>query len=744
MNDAGQPDLLHADIRDKLARLRRALTSRLAVEGAAWTVVALVALVFGTLALDYLLRLERPLRAAIMLMALASVAWVLWRSLIQPLRVPMRPTDLAMLVENRFDVLGDRLVSAVFFSGRTEAETFGASPAMVAHMADEANRLARPLEFGQVVERRGIFRSWAVAGCALTLLLGFGILQGDLLNRWFKRNVLLADVPWPQATYIHILGEGDFIVMRGDDLKVVIDVEPRSLVVPKEVELHATYAGIGRTEQRLEPDADNPRRFVKVFPAVPEEFEFYVVGGDDRRDARRPHRVLLIDPPSFRKVRFTITRPNYTNMPRPDAYDGSAGVLSVPAGSRVTVEALANKPLSSAAVELDGNVAGQLKARSAPAMPDAAAGSAEQADMWFIGEFELPPVNKAESRVLRFALADAAGHVNRGGAKYLLQVQPDHAPTVELRKAAVGARISPRAILPLHIIARDEYGLASLAVRLGRNDKPADANSIAVVLPPDTGREADIWRELDIEPLKFKPNETIYVSACADDTMPATFGGPNRGVSGAMSFMIVKPEDLMEEFVRRQKELRLEFIQAMALQEAGRARTSVALAIFASGKVDPESRRELLGSASAQASVGAEIAKAGDMLGAIVEEMKYNRVGTDTEREQIRSGVVQPLEDLQEPVRRILAALHATREVKDAGDLLGQARRIEELQKDVLARMDEILQQMAKLESKQEMANKLQLIIQWSQELLDTIKKKQEAETGTVFEPATKPAGPEN
>jgi hypothetical protein len=56
--------------------------------------------------------------------------------------------------------------------------------------------------------------------------------------------------------------------------------------------------------------------------------------------------------------------------------------------------------------------------------------------------------------------------------------------------------------------------------------------------------------------------------------------------------------------------------------------------------------------------------------------------------------------------------------------------------------MDEILQRMTKLESKQEMANKLQLIIQWSQELLELMKKKQDTETRNVFEPATKPAGP--
>jgi len=735
----GQPDLLHPDVRDKLAALRRALTGRLAVEGAAWTLVALVALVFGTLAFDYLLRLERPLRAAIMAAALAGVTWVIWRNLLAPLRVPMGMADLAMLAESRFGQLGERLISAVLFSGRSQAERLGASEGMIAHMAAEANAIARPLPFGQVVERRGIFRSWSVACCALGLLLGFGILQGDLLNRWFWRNVLLADVPWPQSTYVRVEGEGDFVVMRGDDLRVVVNVEDWSLVVPQYVELHATYAGIGRTEERVEPDADNPKRFVKIFPAVPEEFEFYAVAGDDRRDARRPHRVLLIDPPSFRQVRFTVVRPSYTAMPQPELYDGSAGVLSLPAGSRVTVEGLSNKPLSSASIELDGRGAGQLKARGGAG---AGAGDSPAGEAWFIGEFELPPVNKAETRVLRFALADAAGHVSRGGAKYLLQVQPDHAPTVEMKKSGVGARITPQAIIPLRLIVRDEYGIAAVGISAARGEKTDDANSIAVALPPDTKREADLAHELNIEPMKFQPSQTIYVSAHAQDTLPASFGGPNRGLSGTMSFAVVKPEDLMEDLVRRQKELRLEFIQAMALQESARARTSVAAMIFGSGKVDAESRRELASSASAQASVGSEIAKAADTLAGIVEEMKYNRIGTDTEREQIRSGVVQPLRELQDSVRRIRAALGAAQAIEAVAELKRQADAVEGLQKDLLARMEEILQRMAKLESKQEMANKLQLIIQWSQELLDIMKKKQDTETRTVFEPATKPAGP--
>jgi len=206
-----------------------------------------------------------------------------------------------------------------------------------------------------------------------------------------------------------------------------------------------------------------------------------------------------------------------------------------------------------------------------------------------------------------------------------------------------------------------------------------------------------------------------------------------------MSFSVVKPEDLMDDFVRRQKEVRLEFVEAMRLQESARARTEAAAAIFASGRADAESRREIDGSAGAQASVGAEIAKAADTLAGIIEEMKYNRVGTDTEREQIHSGVVQPLRKLQEPVRKIRAALGEMAHAEAPAVLAGQARAAEGLQKDLLAQMEEILQRMAKLESKQEMAHKLQLIIQWSQQLLESMKKQQAAETGTVFDPTTKP-----
>ena len=123
--------------------------------------------------------------------------------------------------------------------------------------------------------------------------------------------------------------------------------------------------------------------------------------------------------------------------------------------------------------------------------------------------------------------------------------------------------------------------------------------------------------------------------------------------------------------------------------------------------------------------------------------MKNNRIGTDTGREQIRADVVQPLVELQQRIRGTTAALQATAKVTDAGELRDQAGVIEEGQQRIFDAMNEILQRMVKLESKQELANKLQIIIKWSQQLLDAIKKKEAIEVKSVLDPTTRPAKPE-
>ena len=206
-----------------------------------------------------------------------------------------------------------------------------------------------------------------------------------------------------------------------------------------------------------------------------------------------------------------------------------------------------------------------------------------------------------------------------------------------------------------------------------------------------------------------------------------------------------EPVDLVTVQTRLQNRGQLEeggrTTYLLALQESARAKTAAAAAMFARGAVEAEARRLMASSGGSQQNVGAEVAKAADTLENILHEMRSNRLGTETQREHIRTGVVKPLKDLAGPIRKVVGSIHATKSVAAAAELKGQADAIEDIQRDVFKQMNDILTRMTKLESKQELANKLQIIIKWSEQLFDSIRKRRDAEVGTVFESTTQPAG---
>lgn len=727
-------ELLTSEIRGKLTRLRRVVRRRLAGEGAAWLVLALVGLVFCTLGIDYSLHLDRVQRALVMAVAVGAVGWIVWKQLLAPLSVPMDSADLALLVEDRYDELGDRLISAIQFAQQDDLEEVGASMAMVDLVAEQANRLAAPLDFSRVVDHRRLWRVVRPAIAAAMLLIGFAIWQADTVKLWAARNLAFSNVAWPQETYLVVEGGPDFAVLRGDDLTLTVGLEHGS-VEPPSILLHTRYPS-GRAEEEIKPTRSHGvTTYTKTFQAVSEPFEFYVTGGDDFRDEERLHRVTLIDPPAWRDVRFTLDYPPYTKRPS-RTLDGSGGVIGVPVGGQVGVWAAANKDLESARIVVGSGDAQGEAMRPAPAE----AGEPDGTKRW-VGRFGIGGKNEARTTELRFALRDTDGHENRRGPQFVVQVQADQAPSIEFKKQGVGGVIAPQAIIPLVIRAKDEYGIAAIRVvaRTGAKGEIRHAETVEDL--PAGQQEPQVRHHLDLQPRSLKPGDLVRVTIEADDTLPKEYEGPNTGVSGSLEFRVVKAEDLMAELVRRQKALRLEFVQVIALQESARAKSSLAAEALKGGQESPEIRRQLSESTGMQSNVGAECARTAEALQAILEEMTNNRLGSPEDRKQLGDGIIQPLSGLAEPVSRLVATMNGTALVTDPGELQTQASEIAGIQEALRKRMEAILDQMQKLQSRQELANQLRVIIKWSEGLLDGIKKKADEEAGGVFDPKKKKKG---
>ena len=710
----------------KFGALRRAIRLRLAAEGICWALVAAVAVVLATLTLDYGLRLEQSHRALVMTVAMAGLGWVIWSRTVRPLAAPIRLLDLSLLLERRFPRLQARLVSAVQFD--CESLPPGTSRAMADRVVAEANDLARPLPFKDVVERRQLRRMLRVTLSALGLLAGLAIWQTDLVRLWAMRNIAFADVAWPQRTYLTLQGGPDFTLVRGDDLHVAVVVEAGS-TAPATVTLHARYPSIGRTEEPVRLAGDNGPRYDIVFRTVTEPFEFYVTGGDDERDKRRPHRVCLVDAPALADLHFVVESPAY--MRRPDQpVGGTGGMLVIPVGGGLRIEAMATKDLAAAEALLRDDE----QDRAQPLRVEAIS-KADPRPRRLVGRLTVGQVNEARPMTLRLRLTDVQGYQNRRGATYVVHLQPDTAPSVQLRKSGVGAAVTPQAIVPLLIRVKDDAGLASVNVSLALAGT-AEPSAVEPIPMTAGATPLDLTQryEFDLAGRAPAPGETIVLSAEAVDILPGDFGGPNTGRSGNISLRIISSEELLADLIMRQKAIRTEFLQALSQQNSAVAKSAAAGKGLTDEAIAAEVRTRLADSAGLQRSVHTEVVKTREKLLLIADEMAYNRVGAATDVQHLRTGIIEPLGQVAAAIEAALAELERAA-VETAPPAL--AERIDEIagrQKQIAVEMQTILQRMAKLQSRQELANRLQVILQWSQQILEGINRRQEQEIGKAFD----------
>ena len=725
---AGLSERVHG----KLSALRRGLRVRVLAEGVCWLLVTLVTVVLATLAMDYLLRLERPQRMLVMGLTLAAVLWVIWSQLIRPASARMSLVDLSLLVERRFPQLEARLVSAVQF------EAFGApaavSQAMVDRVVGQANYVAGPLAFGDVIERRQLSRNIRLALSAVGLLIGLTVWQTDLVRLWAARNVLFADVAWPQQTYLTVLGEDPFTVLRGDDLTVDVLVESKS--PPPSITVHARYPSVGWTEETVDLIGNGVNRYQIVFHQVAEPFEFYVVGGDDRLDKKAPHSVRLVDPPGLRDVQFLVEFPDYMDRPG-QVIDGSSGVLVAPVGSRLHIQGVATKDLKAAEVVIVGDrmeIAEPLQVDSMERR------DGSEASRYVTGRVELTAPNQPAALTLQIRLTDTEGYMNRRGGKYVLRLQPDMQPAADCRKMRIGTAVTPHALIPLAIQAKDDAGVAAVTVTLRRTTGETESEMAVepvVLTGAAPGRtELVVLHEFDLIGRGLSAGETISLSAEAVDILPGAMGGPNRHRSNAVNLRVIRPEELMSELLERRRAIRVEFMQAQAQQQTAIARTASAGNVLAraDGGVDISHNR-LTTSAGVQRSVHAEIAKTHEKLLLIADEMSYNRLGEPGDVQELHARVINPLAELAGVIETTLAELQQASQTPAPTALATHIERIATAQQDIARRMERILDAMIKIESRQELANQLRVIVKWEEEILEAIRKRQEEEIGTVFNP---------
>jgi hypothetical protein len=461
--------------------------------------------------------------------------------LVGPLRRAPSDRQLARLIEECCPELDDALVTAV-----AEHDASATPRPMLIAVVGDALRRARGLDLDRVISS-DVLRKTAMAAAAFTVVLAvLGVFSAPPAGRAAQVFALYA---FPERIVLDVT-PGDVKVRAGQPLRILARI-PGSAggVVP------VLRHGDGKEwrETRMEAEKDG-RGFGVGFERVDQGFKYTVAAAGA---TSREYSVTVIRPPRVERIDLRYEYPTAFGL-KPRVEEDSGDIYG-PAGTRVRVIVQADKPITSASMNLAG---GQRLAL-------VGAGSGE-----LHGEIVI-----SEDTSYRVGLADADGLSNPGDTEYFIRTLEDRPPDVRIVRPADDKQVTPIEEVAIEARADDDFGVSSFDLVYSVRGGPEKA----VPFRRDgSGMTVNGSRTVYLEDLDVEPGDFVTYYARARDV---SRGKRSSEARSDIFFLEVKPFE--EEFVAAQS-------QAMSGMGGDRSLDDLAAAqkdiIVATWKLDRRNR----------------------------------------------------------------------------------------------------------------------------------------------------------
>jgi hypothetical protein len=500
--------------------------------------LAAVALFLANLALDWLLVLPGYARVLLLLADLAVLGWLGsrygWRDLCR-----YDPARVALRIERLYPELKSLLISYVQLNGAAPGPVHG-SPRLIQAMRGQALQATAPLNFEAVVNFRDLRALFAAAAGGVLLFAASALFAGEfyrvLLTRLLNPASTLA---YPTRTRIEAV-TGDLTVRQGEPIVLSAQVGGE---VPADGLLAVKY-GEGRWETISLPRSEHST-FRHMVPRAGQSFAYAFRIGDARSEV---YRVTVVPPPRILEVRIDLNFPPYTER-RPEGY-GSLNLPAVPEGTELRWRIRCDRPLAAGRLRVLREGVEPIPLEIDAANPHTARLTVKDAAA-LLGPGG-PSRVELESLFYQFEWTERAhGFTFPDGMRYALEIVPDKAPTVGIRKPTLRPEqdrllATTQKTLVLVFEAGDDYGLAEAWIAYRVNDSPEWQRRPIGRFPP--GTRADLfetsWRLKDSLP-DLKEGDVLTIAVEASDNRTGGTG-PNRGRSKELRVQIVS----VEEFLR--------------------------------------------------------------------------------------------------------------------------------------------------------------------------------------------------
>lgn len=466
---------------------------------AIWIIVAVPVLMLA----DVLFHFSDHLRLAgvigitlAVLSVIAVAAGIAWFARPPVLRI-------ARLLESRNPELGSKLVNILQLD--TDSRREDASPltrTLARQAVADAGKGIDLRSLPRLAKEPRLPRRFLQMAGTLGVLAVLTIFGGRHVHQeWLRFLDPYGDHPPFSLTYLEVFKpkSGEAVLYDGSQI-----VEVRATGhQPRELFLTATPVGDPAHKITLPMSARGDGTFVARLEHIRERME--IVAHTQDGGARSHRRLLeLILTPQIGPALVRIAPPEYTGQkPREIPYRFTA--LQVLEGSEILFRIQSNRPLATGGIQFE---TGSEPPETIPMQP-AAEGPPETVQAAF---------GAVKSGRMSFSLVDREGNHAVETPTASLTVTRDLPPAIAITVPEKDALVVEGLSIPLTIDATDDYGLSSVRVHIGINDKflPLEPETFD---GPDTRRHRSM-RTLDLAKVGARPGDRITLFAEAVDTRP--------------------------------------------------------------------------------------------------------------------------------------------------------------------------------------------------------------------------------
>ncbi|MFK7770155.1 MAG: hypothetical protein AB8B55_23295 [Mariniblastus sp.] len=790
-----------------LGQLRRRIRLVVLVEGFAIAIAWLVITFWAALALDYLPvmfglpELSQVSRGIILAGVSILIGGLAYRYILCRTFVRLKDESLAILIERRYPQFNDSLLTTVGRTVRRTAKKVShesscemevpVDEAMLEQTKSDAESHISNVNASDVINSGPLKRSLIIAGILLLSVGGLAIAQPDNLKIAGKRLYLLDDIVWPRQCRIEMVGikvkrenaiegitelgkvltpkSGEFRIAKGSTLTLMVraedfrdvpqndpDIQQRKL--PNACFMNYETADGNRGSQTFKK-IGAPRDGFQLYSldgqplrGILGDISFTVRGGDHRVG---PFNITVVDEPSVLETKLGCKFPEYivdqSSMRWTDRTIQWSGQARLPEGTKLTVQAKTNKPLTKV-YALDRN---QQTIRSIDVT-----GSNFN--------FELPALTEPVN--LQFFLCDEDGLVSEQPHNVMIEPIEDQAPNVKTRITGIGTAVTPNVQIPFSGSILDDYGLNQTWMEIEIANSEPISESVSVATNGDLQTVLDFKERVQTKgnqyQLPIEEGSTVSLVVKSDDKFDLK-QSPNLGIGDRYVLDVVAPNQLVRILERQEvgqrrrlEQIYIELADARNyLLRAKSKRDNISSELVEPGDQpnltepsaedrdegsEPRIRKQELQLLFAQRAIlqieksTQEIFGSSEAFENIRLQLINNRIDSEDRKKRISEQIIAPLRliannsmqqlkeqvvDLETGLRNLQLSPQDTSIIESTDSL---AIKSIEMTDAVLGQLEEVLNVMVKYETQNELLEIVRQMIKRQQAIMERTKKERQ------------------